>query len=159
MRSLTVICGGLAALSLMGVASGQDKDAIKDELKSFDGTWELKWFEQGGAKSAVKDFKEPIEIFGFNTLTTIKDGQMTMRVNGKTLKYLLAVKPSKKLKELDRVVADGETKGQVYRYLYELDGDTLRLCYNAEMADVRPPIFKSVNALTILTFVRKKPEA
>lgn len=77
-------------------------------------------------------------------------------VEGETKQYSIMVDPAKKPKTLDRGVAEGKSKGQTYRYLYELEGNTLRLCYDAEMNDVRPKEFKSKGTLTILTFERRK---
>jgi uncharacterized protein (TIGR03067 family) len=162
MKLLMVICGVLASLALVGIATGQNKDAaktdaVKEEMKKMEGTWTLEWFEQGGEKTAARKFKQPIEVFGFNASTIIKDGKSTMTFEGKTEKYSCTVDPTKKPKTLDRVVAEGKSKGQTYRYLYELEGNALRLCYNAEMSDVRPKTFKSEGTITILTFERKKP--
>jgi hypothetical protein len=52
----------IASLALVGMATGQDKDAVKEEMKKLEGTWTLAWFEQGGVKTAAKEFKQPIEV-------------------------------------------------------------------------------------------------
>jgi uncharacterized protein (TIGR03067 family) len=137
------------------MATGQAKDAAKEEMKKLEGTWTLEWFEQSGEKTAARKFTQPIEVFGFNASTTIKDGKSSMTFEGKTTKYSFIVDPTKKLKTLDRVL--NERKDNTLRYLYELDGNTLRLCYNAEMGNVRPKEFKAEGTITILTFERKKP--
>ena len=156
MKLLSVICGVLAGVALVGIATGQVKNAVKEEMKKFEGTWTLVWFEQGGVKTAAEKFKQP-EAFGFNVSTIIKDGKSTMTFQGKSVQYSFTVDTTKKPKTLDRVVAEGKFKGNAYRYLYELDGDTLRLCYDAEMSEVRPKEFKAEGTITILTFERKKP--
>lgn len=122
------------ALTAAATAWGEDKgtgdaDAARVELKRFEGTWNLKWFEQGGEKTAVKDFKHPVEVLGFNASTTIKDGQFDMNFEGETSCYSITVEPGKTPKAVDRVVtSEGNSKGRTYRYLCELDSDTLRLC-------------------------------
>jgi uncharacterized protein (TIGR03067 family) len=156
MKLLTSVCGVIAGLALVGLATGQDKDAVKEEMKKLEGTWTLAWFEQGGEKKAAKEVG-PTEVFLFNASTIIKDGKSTMTFKGKSVQYSFTVDPTKKPKTLDRVVAEGKFKGNAHRYLYELDGDTLRLCYNAEMSDSRPKEFKAEGTITILTFERKKP--
>ena len=156
MKLLTSVCGVIAGLALVGLATGQDKDAVKEEMKKLEGKWTLAWFEQSGEKK--KEVK-PIgsEAFGFNASTIIKDGKSTMTFEGKSVQYSFTVDPTKKPKTLDRVVAEGKFKGKALRYLYELDGDTLRLCYDAEKFDSRPKEFKAEGTITILTFERKKP--
>ena len=156
MKLLTSVCGVIAVLALVGIATGQDKDAVKEEMKKLDGTWTPAWLVLKGEK---KNFKvnAPIKYFGFNEVTTIKGGRMTITLEGDTLPYSITVDPTKKPKTLDRVVTEGAFKGTTYSYLYELERDTLRLCFDNEKRDAHPKEFKSEGTLMILIFERKKP--
>jgi len=52
----------------------------------------------------------------------------------------------------------GKAKGQMWRGIYEMDGDTLRICDNAEdVSKPRPTAFVSEPGLVLLDFKRAKP--
>ena len=68
------------------------------------------------------------------------------------------VDPTTRVKALDLDAADGPNKGKTTRCIYELDGDTLRICQGQAGSD-RPAGFpdKPAQGLVILVFKRLAP--
>lgn len=72
--------------------------------------------------------------------------------NVNTIKLDPTVKP----KTIDNTFPDGPQKGQLYRGIYKLEGDTLTLCVNNENGGPRPKEFLSKPDSTIGIVVLKK---
>jgi uncharacterized protein (TIGR03067 family) len=73
------------------------------------------------------------------------EGEVTLRVD-----------PDKRPRALDRVFTGGKLKGQVTRCVYGLDGDRLRVCFDAEGGEARPKGFGGSGTLVTLTCQRRK---
>jgi len=155
MKLLASMCVVFVTAALFGVTAGQDQtnaDAVMQEIKKLEGTWYMVSFEQYGEKTRVCDYTSFMEVFGFNEVTTIKDGKMTFLFYGKTTQSSLMVDPAKNPKTLIRTVIGGggyhyepkvgtsikpgvarkkpittvieeKPKGGTYHYLYELELD------------------------------------
>jgi len=67
------------------------------------------------------------------------------------------IDPSKKPKAMDSVPSDGPVKGQTVEQIYEIDGDTLKVCF-AMPGNKRPTEFKSAagSGLWLFTYKRAK---
>jgi uncharacterized protein (TIGR03067 family) len=131
----------------------RDSDIARKELKQLEGTWKPKLVESGGVKAAAKDME------GFDEPTVIKNGKTKWTTTeGKEYDVAITVDPTKAPKTIDRKVIDGEgaLKDFVSRSIYELDGDMLRVCYNAEREEVRPRKFTSEGTFVVVTFERCK---
>jgi uncharacterized protein (TIGR03067 family) len=57
MRSLTGMCAGLVALTLVCFAAGQEADGAKKELKKLQGTWRVISSQVGDEKAAADEVK------------------------------------------------------------------------------------------------------
>ncbi len=127
------------------------KAAARTELNKLEGTWQPNWVESGGVKAAAKD------IEGFGQPTVIKDGKTTWNYEGKVYDVAITVDPTNSPKTIDRqaIGGSGLLKDLVSRAIYELDGDTLRICFNAEREEQRPKKFRSDETFVIVTFARK----
>jgi uncharacterized protein (TIGR03067 family) len=64
---------------------------------------------------------------------------------------------SKKPKTMDVTGVDGPNKGKTFPCIYELDGDTLRICYDLSLKE-RPKEFKTAKQtrLYLVTYTREK---
>ena len=129
----------------------REKPDARIELQMLEGTWQPTWVESGGVKAAAKD------IEGFNQPTVIKDGKTTWRYENKDYDVAITVDPTESPKTIDRqaIGGDGLLKDLVSRAIYELAGDTLRICFNAEREEQRPKNFRSDETFVIVTFARK----
>jgi len=106
-----------------------------DVLKKLQGTWKFVSQEMDG-KPAPKDEvgKQTITFTG-DKWTVRRDGEV---VRGGTHKF----DPAKKPAQVDAAVTEGEGKGDTMLGIYELKGDTLRVCFDPK-GKKRPTDFAS----------------
>lgn len=121
-----------------------------DDAKAMVGNWVPTSAELGGQKlpdEMVKNMK--LSIMGDKY--AVKSGQET---DFGTLKLDATQKP----KTMDITGTDGPNKGKTILAIYELSGDSLKVCY-ALTGTKRPSEFKSVGdaALLLMTYKRIKP--
>ena len=122
-RVLQAVAVGMV---ILGGAGADDRDAAKKELDRLQGEWTL--------VSATRDGKDmPAErVKGYKN--TVKDDKFTITSDGKTAEEgALKLDPSKKLKEIDMILAEGN---KTALGIYELSGDTQKICTGS--ADQRP---------------------
>src|SRR5262249_22970647 len=125
-------------------AEAKDSDAIQ-------GTWIPATAELGG-KKFPDEVRKTIKL-------VLKDDKYTVTV-GKTVDQgTVKLDPKAKPKKMDIVTdADGPNKGKTFPAIYELDGDTLRICYDLS-GKAHPKEFKSTEGtqLYLVTYKREKP--
>ena len=120
-----------------------------DDLKDMTGTWKVESAEAGGKKIESEDLKEiVVKITGDRYEVNVKD-----KLDAGTLKLDETQKP----KTMDATDTEGLDAGKVVKAIYELSGDTLRVCYAMEGGD-RPTEFatKEGSPLLMLTYKREK---
>jgi uncharacterized protein (TIGR03067 family) len=130
---MTVQVGLLVALGLVFTADG-DKEAAKKELDKFQGTWTIESLELEGKKQpedASKGFK-----------LVIKGDQFTSSQGDLVYKGYFKVDVGKKPKTIDITFTEGPEKGKTIVGIYELEGDTYKVCLNMNDKD-RPKEFVS----------------
>lgn len=93
----------------------------EDERKSLEGTWVLMTAELGGRKMPDEGFKD--------TQLVLTEGRYTYQNDHGTFK-LAAAEEAKTLKGMDIAGTDGPNKGKTFLAIYELTGDTLKICYD-----------------------------
>ena len=136
--SLAIIVG----LSCVALANADDKDS-----KALNGTWAPQSGEFAGAKF-------PDEILKTLKLE-IKDGKYTVTAGKETDKGTAKIDSSKKPKEMDVVGTDGPNKGKTFPAIYELDGDTLKVCYDLSGKE-RPKAFKTESGTMVFLVTYKR---
>ena len=126
--------------------------AYADDLKAMEGTWKLESAETRGQKVESDEAKDiVVKIMGERYEVRIKD-----KIDGGTLKLDETQKP----KTMDATDTEGDDVGKVVKAIYELSGDTLRVCHAGE-GDERPTEMatKEDSPVILMTFKReKKPE-
>ena len=146
MRFLLLGC----ALALVTFTARADEDAAKKDLKVLAGTWKVVAAEHDG-----------------DSLDRIIDGVMVIKENnfhiktksGTELKGDLILNPTKAPKHIDYVHQDGPLKDKKWEGIYELKGDTLKICYaEADSEKERPIEFKTLkdSKLLYLELTREK---
>jgi len=133
-----VVAGSLAAWG----AEGTDREAMQ-------GTWRPAAAELAGSK-----FPEEVR----KSITLVVEGDRYMVTAGATAdKGTIKLDPSAKPKALDITGTDGPNKGKTFLAIYELDGDTLRICYDLS-GKSRPAEFKTKpeTQLFLVTYQREK---
>jgi len=140
----------LAAVALTVVAaSALAADDDKDEWKKLNGTWIAAEGEAGG---------QPLPADNIPKLTLImKDGTYEVKTADVNDKGKLKVDPKQKPKHVDIEGVDGPNAGKVFKAIYEIDGDKLKVCYDLGGGD-RPKAFKTSAGSSefLLVFKREK---
>ncbi len=134
----------LIPIPLSAEGSGaNDNDAIQ-------GTWLPLTAELGG-KTFPDEVRKTIKL-------TVEDDKYTVTVGQAVDQGTVKLNPAAKPKELDITGTEGTNKGRTILAIYELEGNTLRICYALSGAG-RPTEFKTREGsqLFLVTYKREKP--
>jgi uncharacterized protein (TIGR03067 family) len=139
---------GMLALSVAVVVSPSVRgDATADDWKKLAGTWKVDAATLNGddAKAMLKD-----------AVLTIDEGKYKLQL-GTTDAGTLGIDPGKTPKQMTITGSEGPNKGKTFPAIYEVDGDTLKICY-ALNAKEPPKEFKSTadNKTLLVTYKREK---
>ncbi len=127
-----------------------DKGDVEKELKKFQGTWTIESVEAGGMEVPIDLFKDMTVTFEGDKYT-VKMGDQVIQAATQKLD------PSKSPKTLDGTVAEGPGKGTLILGIYEISGDTLKVCFDPE-GKKRPTEFKTAagSQTTLAVYKRVK---
>jgi RNA polymerase sigma factor (sigma-70 family) len=119
---------------------GKEAHKPRTDQELIQGTWVFVSLRVGGKNQWNKD-APPKSL----TFTGDKVRFLAVNGDGKEVAFHSGFKldPSRKPKEIDMTDLDGELKGKTTAGLYELDGDTLRLCHPERPAGDRPRTLES----------------
>jgi uncharacterized protein (TIGR03067 family) len=129
-------------------ALADDKADLEKEIKKFQGAWTFESSVTGGKELAAGDLKGLVLIFEGDK-HTVKKGDEVIQVGTQKLD------PSKSPKTIDVTMTEGPSKGTVMLGIYEIDGDTLKVCFDAE-GKKRPTEFRSAAGSQIFVNVHKR---
>lgn len=137
----------ILVLSLPCVSRGED---IKDDAKSMEGTWRPSAAELRGEKYP-DGIRKAMKL-------VIKEGKYTVTVGAATENSHVKLDPSKRPKTMDITGAEGPNQGKPTLAIYELSGDSLRICYDLS-GNTRPTEFKTLKGseLFLVSYDREKP--
>jgi uncharacterized protein (TIGR03067 family) len=124
----------LVAVVALGIAADKKDDAVKAEQKSIEGSWALESGVVNGNKvpdNQVKDYR-----------MIRKGDQATFQRGKETIHGTHTIDPTAKPKTVDITPKDGPNKDKTLLGIYELKGDTLKMCYGMAGKD-RPTEFSS----------------
>ena len=147
---MTSFRGLNCAIVAILLASGAFAQETAKEMKLLDGVWTPTAAELGGqawTEAQLKIMK--LEVAGEKYTVTV----------GKTVDMgTVKLDLSKKPRAMDIIGNDGPNKDKTFLAIYELNGDTLRVCYDLT-GKSRPTEFKTQkDALVFLvTYQRGKP--
>lgn len=114
-----------------------DKGSAENELDKFQGTWMFESLETGGNKQLAADLQ------GFTV--TFRGGNYTVKKGDEVIQTCtMKLDPSKSPKTLDSTVVDGVNKGTLILGIYQINDDTLKVCFDPE-GKQRPTEFKAVS--------------
>jgi uncharacterized protein (TIGR03067 family) len=145
---VTLLCGLVLTASGGTGARADDKEDVEKELKKFQGAWTFESVEMGGKEEPATDFKGMTVTFENNKIT-VKKGDEVIQVGTQKLD------PSKSPRTIDVTVAEGRNKGTVMLGIYEVSGDTLKVCFDPE-GKKRPTEFKSASGSQTFVSVHKR---
>jgi uncharacterized protein (TIGR03067 family) len=113
-------------------AGDNKEDAVKKELKLLQGNWEMQSFETNGNHLPDEKVKA-IKL-------TIKDNRYVVDLGEQKFELTFKIDPTKKPKTIDLTMAKGEEKA-VTLGIYEITGDTFKICRTLEAGRDRPTEF------------------
>lgn len=134
----------LLAVALLGADA---KDDAKKEQAKLKGRWTVLSFENDKGKNAVTN----------STVVFTLDMMVIALEGSETIKAAYQVDPGKNPREIDLVPTNGSFKGKTCPGIYELTGDTLKLCVSNK--GPRPKAFKpdAASETNIIELKRFKP--
>jgi uncharacterized protein (TIGR03067 family) len=145
---MTPNIGLAAACGLLLAADGQGPVAA--EIAKFEGVWRFALVEVEGAK-------QPDVPFETNKLIVLNDGRYVIVQGSRITHGVIKLDPTKTPKHYDVTLVNGPAKGQTFAGIYELDGDTYKICLPLRGKD-RPAtlISKPGDGCIVHTFKREK---
>jgi uncharacterized protein (TIGR03067 family) len=95
---------------------------LKDDVKELDGAWAPVSANFGGL-----DFREDL----LKTMKLkMKNGEYTVMVGKSTDRGTVKIDAAKSPRHMDIIGTEGPNKGKTFLSIYELDKDTLKICYD-----------------------------
>lgn len=136
-------------LALVGAsgAAQPSQDAIKKDLKEFQGKWTANYAQGNDGKPLSEDELKATSLVVEESKFTLKSGETTIAGEFK-------IDPTKKVKTIDIYVGDDKTK-PIVKGIYEIKGDTRRSCF-AEPDKERPTEFRKEKGYLYLEWKRAK---
>ena len=135
---------GLALVASLTAVTAADSDA-----KAIQGNWKPVTAELAG---------QPMAETVLQTISMkLEKGKYEVIAGGNPDRGTYALETSTKPKGMTVTGTDGPNQGKTFPCIYELKGDTLRICYDLSGAK-RPTEFKSLpgTKLYLVTYARKK---
>jgi uncharacterized protein (TIGR03067 family) len=138
------------ALSLFLVVGLDTENPSWEELAQFEGVWRFALVEVEGAR-------QPDAPFETNKLIVLKDGRYVIVQGPRITRGVIKLSPNNTPKHYDVAVTSGPAKGLEASGLYELDGDTCKVCLPIRGKE-RPTVLESKagNGCLIHVFAREK---
>jgi len=139
----------MSMIAMLLVAAVAWADA-KEDAKAMEGTWVPVSAELGGTKfpdEALKTMK-----------LQLKEGKYRVEVGKQVDQGTLTLDPSKKPAAMDIKGTDGPNKDKTFLAIYELSGDSMKICYDLGGKD-RPTEFKTApkTGTFFVVYKREKP--
>jgi uncharacterized protein (TIGR03067 family) len=143
MKNLFIVC--LAALTSLTALAADDSA----DVKALQGTWLPIKAELGGQPMSA-DLLKTIQL-------KLDKNQYVATVSGEPDKGTWSVDSTTKPKSMTVIGVEGPNVGKTFPSIYEIKGDTLRICYDLS-GTKRPTEFKSTagTKLYLVTYNRKK---
>lgn len=133
------------------VAADKPKADPKKELEKLQGTWVMTGLEVNGEEVPEKKLK--------GTTLVIKGDKYIVQVKDAKHETTIKIDPSKDPRHIDMYFPDGPNLPKLSKGVYELDGDTLKICRNQAPGEERPKQIGSWpdTNVFVVTWTRKKP--
>ena len=118
------------------LSGGDASDAIKKDKAALQGTWKITASVSKGDRATAEEIKDLFLIFRGDAILVREEGKSQEN-------FSFQLDPLTKTKAIDLILKIGPQKGRVDRGIYEIDGDTLRICIQSNKDSPRPREFVS----------------
>jgi uncharacterized protein (TIGR03067 family) len=127
----------LAAVGLLAAAGDAREEAAKKDLEAMKGIWTVVSAEKDGKKISEEALQ------GFTVTYDGKGKAVAQREGIIFFRGTIRLDPTKKPKTMDSTqMLEGDSKGKIYPAIYEINGDTMRVC-STDPGKARPTEFSS----------------
>lgn len=144
MRRTTLLLSALLVLSLLGSDSSREYDGAT-EFVGIEGTWRETGFEANGQKINNN----------FEVVTTYRSGTFTIVSPGPSAGSY-RIDHSRNPPQLEWLPSSGAHKGKTIKWIYQIDGDTLKIACLVHEYEKRPPQGFDEKDLYVYTHKRVK---
>jgi len=130
-----------------------DKPVDKKDLEKIAGKWQATSVQAGEVKMPDAQIKiATLVIDGDKYTVTVKGEKDTAETDKGTFKIDVLAKPM----TMDIISTSGPSKGKVFLGIYEISGDTLKICYDLD-GKKRPTEFKVTGEkIALISYKRLK---
>jgi uncharacterized protein (TIGR03067 family) len=127
------------------------RQAAKDDLKKFQGTWECVAMEREGDAIPPEQLKGSTAVYEDDRVTLYRDGEFFRR-------GIVTLDPSQKPKRINTWDLGGPYADDTVPGIYEIDGDTLKICFSRPKV-ARPSEFTTKKEPGFLYCVYKRKKS
>jgi len=141
---MRVMCLCIVAVAFLAagetLSPGREKEAGDSDLKKLQGTWQFVSHEMKGKKTPPEQVAKLKITFTGDKWSVTEDGKEVQTGTQK-------LDPSKKPPHVDALIIEGGAKGVTMLGIYEIKGDTLKVCFDPEGKE-RPTSFTAKAGLS-----------
>jgi uncharacterized protein (TIGR03067 family) len=138
-------------LFAFGIACADDGKKDQERLQ---GTWKVTEFVMNGKPMSEDERKGITIIFSGDTMTLMTLTGSPHNIGKRDYKFKLD--PTKKPSAIETIPQDGPFRGKTGPAIYELRGDTLKLCIPNKETTERPKKFEAPEGSNLGLFVLKR---
>jgi uncharacterized protein (TIGR03067 family) len=136
----------IIAAAIFAITPALRAESKEEALAKLQGKWRVERIEENGVAEPEEEAKRFTLI--------IKGNKINVELRGQVEHTDFQIDATKSPKEIDMVPQYGDDKGKTFRGIYEIDGDTLRIC--ATPLAERPKKIVSEQGTMILILKRAK---
>jgi uncharacterized protein (TIGR03067 family) len=139
----------LVWVAVLGIAAAPPRaDEATWERWRLQGTWEMTGLEVNGEEVPAKKLA--------GTTLTIKGDKYITKVKDTAREVTFTLDPAKDPKAIDMFFPDGAELPKLSKGIYELDGDTLRICRHQMAGEDRPRSFVTMAGTNLFVVTWKR---
>jgi uncharacterized protein (TIGR03067 family) len=134
-------------LPFLAIVADAAPDTVKKELEKFRGSWRYGSMEMEGTAMPQESLKDA---------KLVCDGDhFTFSEPGMTHRGTFRIDPTKAPKTIDVVFTEGPNKGETLLGIYELEGDTYRVCLATPGKERPKALVSKANSGTVLEVLKR----
>lgn len=133
--------------ALAVVVAQPSDDAVKKDLKEFQGKWSPEFAQGNDGKALPEEELKELSL-------VVEGNKFTLKTKESTIEGEFKIDPTKKTKTIDVFIGEDKTKPIVLG-IYEIKGNTRRSCFS-DVGKERPDAFRKEKGYLYLEWKRAK---